>query len=87
MKFIKVILTLLAIMFGVMAVFWLLGIVWTLFGYAFWFGVVAAIGYGGYKLFKKVENKTLSSGTAFPEIEDRDYSLSWEEYNRKYLKK
>ncbi len=87
MKFIKVILTLLAIMFGVMAVFWLLGIVWTLFGYAFWLGVVAALGYGGYKLFKKLENKALASGSGFPEIEDRDYTLSWEEYNRKYLKK
>lgn len=87
MKFIKVILTLLAILFGVIGVFWLLGIVWSLLGYAFWLGIVAALGYGGYRLFKKLENKALASGSGFPEIEDRDYTLSWEEYNRKYLKK
>ena len=83
MKFIKVILTLLAIMFGVMAVFWLLGIVWSLFGYAFWLGVVAALGYGGCQPRQKLSEKALAPGRGFPAIE----GLSWEEYNRKYLKK
>lgn len=87
MKLIKIILTLLAIMFGVMAAFWLLGIVWSLVGYAFWFGVVAALGYGGYRLVKAFSGKSLGSGSAYDEIESRDYAMSWEEYDRKYLNK
>lgn len=87
MNIIKVILTILALIFGVMAVFWLLGIVWSLLGYAFWIGVLAALGYGGYKLFKKLENKALRSGSSIGELDERDFSLSWEEYDRKYLNK
>lgn len=87
MKLIKIILTLLAVMFGVMAAFWLLGIVWSLLGYAFWFGVVAALGYGGYRLVRSFSRKSLDSGTVYDEIEARDYAMSWEEYDRKYLNK
>ncbi|CAN5669306.1 hypothetical protein BH24ACI3_BH24ACI3_01990 [soil metagenome] len=87
MNIIKIILSILALIFGVMAVFWLLGIVWSLIGYAFWIGLLAAVGYGGYKLFKAAENKAIGSGSAHGEIDDRDFDMSWEEYDRKYLKK
>lgn len=87
MRFIKIVLTVIAIVFGTMAAFWLLGVVWSLFGYAFWLGLLAAVGYGGYKLFTRAEQKYVTGPSARGEIEDRDFSLSWEEYGRKYLNK
>lgn len=87
MKLMKIILTMVAVMFGVWAAFWLLGIVWSLLGFAFWIGLIAAAGYGGYKLFSRAEKKYVTGGTSFGEIEDRDFSLSWEEYDKKYLNK
>ncbi|MBX3290705.1 MAG: hypothetical protein KF855_15420 [Acidobacteria bacterium] len=86
MKIIKIILALLGIVFGVMLMFWLFGVVWALLGYAFWLAVVGAIGYGAYKLLTRGQNKQIDS-SVFTEIEGRDYSLSWEDYDRKYLKK
>jgi drug/metabolite transporter (DMT)-like permease len=87
MNFIKVILAILGLMFGVMLLFWLIGVVSSLLWYGFWLGLVAAIGYGGYKLFTKAEKKLVGPGNAYDEIGERDYSLSWEEYDKKYLKK
>lgn len=87
MSLIKIILTLVALLFGVMAAFWLLGIVWSLFGYLIWFGVIAALGYGGYRVFKAFSGKSLGPGTPYEEIEGRDYAMSWEEYDKKYLNK
>ena len=87
MNIIKIILAILGAIFGVMLVFWLLGIVYSLLWYVFWLGVVGALGYGGYKLFLKAESKVLGSGSA-NELDDvRDFNMSWEEYDRKYLKK
>ena len=87
MNFIKFILAVLGLLFGVMLVFWLIGVVSSLLWYGFWIGLIAAIGYGGYKLFTKAEQKLVGPGSARDELADRDYSLSWEEYDRKYLKK
>ena len=86
MNFIKIILAFLGIVFGIMLLFWVLGLVGTLLGYAFWLAVVGAIGYGGYRLLTMGRRKEIDN-SAFSEIESRDYSLSWEEYDRKYLKK
>jgi drug/metabolite transporter (DMT)-like permease len=86
MNFIKVILAILGLIFGVMLFFWVVGIVSTLLWYGVWLGLLAAVGYGGYKLFHKAENKYVGPGTT-SYLDDRDYSLSWEEYDRKYLKK
>jgi hypothetical protein len=56
-----------------------------------WYGVVigilAAVGYGGYKLFKKAEDKYVGPGSTIGQIDARDTNLSWEEYERKYLNK
>ena len=87
MNFIKIILAILGIIFGVMLFFWVVGIVSSLIWYALVVGVLAAIGYGGYKLFKKAEDKYVGEGSTAGYIDERDYSLSWEEYDRKYLKK
>ena len=87
MNFIKVIVAVLGLIFGVMLFFWLFGLITSLLWYGIWIGLLAAVGYGGYKLFKKAENKYVGPGSTSGYIDDRDYSLSWEEYDRKYLKK
>ncbi|HKX83380.1 MAG TPA: hypothetical protein VJL58_04090 [Pyrinomonadaceae bacterium] len=87
MNFIKVILAILGIIFGFMILSWLLGMVWGLLGWALWIGVIAAIGYGGYKLFTKIESRVLGSGNASELPDSRDFNMTWEEYDRKYLKK
>lgn len=87
MKLIKLIMAILGLIFGVMIFFWLFGLVTSLLWYGLVLGVLGAIGYGGYKLFKKAENKYVGGGTASTQIEDRDFGLSWEEYDRKYLNK
>jgi drug/metabolite transporter (DMT)-like permease len=87
MSFIKFILAVLGLIFGVYLFFWILGIVSALLWYGIVIGLLAAVGYGGYKLFTKAEKKALGEGDLMGEIADRDYSMSWEEYDRKYLKK
>ncbi|CAN5523666.1 MAG: hypothetical protein ACR2M8_13015 [Pyrinomonadaceae bacterium] len=87
MNFIKIILAILGLIFGFMVVFWLLGIVYSLIWYVFWLGLLGAVGYGGYKLFKKAEAKTLGGGMPTGIGEAKDYDMSWEEYERKYLSK
>ena len=86
MKFIKLILAILGLIFGVMLFFWLFGLITSLLWYGFWIGLLAAVGYGGYKLFKKAENKYVGS-VSTNYLDERDYTLSWEEYDKKYLKK
>ena len=87
MKLIKFILAVLGLIFGVMLFFWLFGLVSTLLWYGVVLGLLAAVGYGGYKLLTKAERKLVGGGQAGGYLDDRDYSLSWEEYDRKYLKK
>ena len=87
MNFIKFVLAVLGLIFGVMIFFWLFGLVTSLLWYGLVIGVLAGIGYGAYKLFTKAEQKLVGSGSAYDELGERDYSLSWEEYDRKYLKK
>jgi hypothetical protein len=87
MKLIKLILAMLGLVFGVMLFFWLFGLVSTLLWYGIVLGFLGAIGYGSYKLFRRAENKYVGSGAAGGFIEERDFSLSWEEYDKKYLNK
>ncbi len=87
MGIIKFLLGVLGLILGVYLLLWVFGIISALLWYGVVVGVLAAVGYGGYKLFRKAEDKSLGAGSASLEIEDRDYSMSWEEYDRKYLKK
>jgi high-affinity Fe2+/Pb2+ permease len=87
MNFIKVILAILGIFLGIYLFFWVLGVVSTLLWYGFWIGLVAAIGYGGYRLFRSAEDKLVSAGSARGELDERDFNLSWDEYEKKYLHK
>ncbi|HMJ09210.1 MAG TPA: hypothetical protein VK468_09400 [Pyrinomonadaceae bacterium] len=87
MKFIKFILAMLGLFFGIMIILWVVGLLSSLLWYGIWIGLIAAVGYGGYKMFRKAEDKYVGAGSASGYIEDRDYNTSWEEYERKYLQK
>ncbi|HMO82512.1 MAG TPA: hypothetical protein PKD24_17185 [Pyrinomonadaceae bacterium] len=87
MNIIKFILAVLGLILGVYLFFWVLGIVSALLWYAVVLGLLVAVGYGGYKLFTKAEKKALGEGDLMGEIADRDYTMSWEEYEKKYLNK
>jgi hypothetical protein len=87
MNFIKIILAILGLIFLFMVGSWVLGIVWGLLGWALWIGVIAAIGYGGYKLFTKIESRVLGPRSPSELPDSRDFNMSWEEYDRKYLHK
>jgi 4-hydroxybenzoate polyprenyltransferase len=84
---IKLILAILGLIFGVMLFFWLFGVITSLLWYGFWIGLMAAAGYGAYRLFRKAEDKYVGSGTRAGEIGARDFDLSWDEYEKKYLSK
>jgi hypothetical protein len=86
MNFIKLILAILGIIFGFMLFIWLFGIVTSLLWYGLVFGVIGAIGYSGYRLFRKAEDKYVGAGTT-EYLDSRDYDTSWDEYKQKYLSK
>lgn len=89
MDIIKVILAVIGAIAVVVAAIWLIGIVSALLWFALWIGLIAAIGYGGYKFFlaktkpkSELEEKT---PIAIADLKDTDRAL--EEYKRKYLPK
>ena len=86
MNIIKLILGALGLVFGVLVILWILGFVWSIIWYLLFFGVVAAVGYGAYSLFKKVEAKALGSDP-HSGIGPADINMSWDEYDKKYLHK
>jgi hypothetical protein len=86
MNIIKLILGALGLVFGVLVVLWILGFVWSILWYLIFFGVVAAVGYGAYSLFRKVEAKALGSDP-HAGIGPSDINMSWDEYDKKYLHK
>ncbi|MGI8812442.1 MAG: hypothetical protein ACR2IH_07930 [Pyrinomonadaceae bacterium] len=87
MNIIKLILSIIGLFFGLMVFFWVLGIVSSLLWYGLIIGVLAAVSYSGYSLFIKAENKFVGPGTGAGQIDARDYNMSWEDYERKYLNK
>jgi len=84
---IKLLLAIIGILIGAYVIFWVLGII----GSLLWYGVILALVggavYGGYSLFKKAEDKYVGSGPATGEIDGRDFNMSWDEYEKKYLHK
>jgi len=86
MNIIKLILGALGLVFGVLVVLWILGFVWSIIWYLVFFGIVGAIGYGAYSLFKKAEAKALGHDP-HTGIGRGDISMSWDEYDKKYLHK
>jgi hypothetical protein len=87
MDTIKIILAAIGVIAVVIIGIWLIGIVSAILWFMLWIGLIAAIGYGGYKLLfarektaPKLEEKT---PIAIADLKDTDRAL--EEYKRKYL--
>ncbi len=87
MNIIKIILAGIGLIFVGMLFLWFLGFISSLLWYAFWIGLVAAVGYGGYRLFLKAEAKALGSDPRNGLGGVTDINMSWDEYERKYLRK
>jgi hypothetical protein len=89
MDTIKIILAVVGVIAVVIVGIWLIGIVSAILWFALWIGLIAAIGYGGYKflLGRKKTNNILEEKTpiAIADMQDTDRAL--EEYKRKYLPK
>ena len=87
MNILKILLAIVGIVLGIYLFFWILGIVSSLLWYGVIIAIVGAVGYGGYRLFKKAEDKYVGPGAAAGEIDGRDFNMSWDEYEKKYLHK
>jgi len=88
MNIIKIILAAIGFIFVGMLLLWVLGFVGTVLSYLFWPLVLGGIGYVGYKLFRKIEDKALGSDPhAGLGSGGADINMSWDEYERKYLRK
>ena len=86
MNILKFLLAIVGIALGLYFVFWILGILGTLLWYGVMLALVGGVVYGGYKLFRKAEDRYVGAGTAHGELE-RDYQMSWDDYEKKYLHK
>jgi hypothetical protein len=87
MDTLKIILAVIGVIALVVVAIWLIGIISALLWFGLWIGLIAAIGYGGYKLLfarektkPRLEEKT---PIAIADLKDTDRAL--EEYKRKYL--
>ncbi|MGH9946897.1 MAG: hypothetical protein ACRD6X_06845 [Pyrinomonadaceae bacterium] len=87
MSILKILLAIVGIVVGVYVFFWIFGIVASLLWYGVMLALIAGIGYGGYRLFRKAEDRYVGSGSAAGEIDSRDFNMSWDEYEKKYLHK
>ncbi len=87
MNIIKYILAAIGLIFVGMLLLWVLGFLSSLLWCAFWIGILGAIGYGGYRLFIKAEQKYIDGGSTAGSINARDFDMSWDEYDKKYLHK
>jgi hypothetical protein len=87
MNIIKFILALIGlVVLGVVAM-WVLGFVWSILWYLLVLGAIGAVGYGGWKLFRKIEDKALGADPHHGLGSGSDINMSWDEYERKYLQK
>jgi hypothetical protein len=87
MNFIKFILAAIGLIFVGMLLLWVLGFLSSLLWYVFWIGLFGAVGYGGYRLFLRAEAKALGSDPHNGLGGSTDINMSWDEYERKYLRK
>jgi len=86
MNIIKFILGALGLIFVGMLLLWVLGFLSSILWYVFWIGLLGIVGYGGYKLFLKAEAKALGA-ERHAGLDPADIQMSWDEYDKKYLRK
>jgi len=86
MKFIKFLLLLLGIGVGLWLVFWLIGLISSLFWYVFWIAILGVGGYAGYKLFleKDDEPPQLAEKMPIGIAEMKNIERQLEEFKEKY---
>lgn len=87
MNIIKLILGAIGLVFVGMLLLWMLGWFGTLLSWALWLGLIGLVGYGGYRLFLKIESKALGGGNTTGIGSGNDINMSWDEYDKKYLHK
>ena len=87
MNIIKLILAAIGLVFVGMVLLWVLGFISSIIWYLFWIGLIGAVAYGGYRAFQKLENKVLGADPHAGIGTGVDINMSWDEYERKYLKK
>jgi len=87
MNILKLILGALGVVFAVLVALWVLGFLWSAIWYLIVFGIIGAIGYGGYKLFLKAERRALGTDTHANIGSGSEIPMSWDEYDKKYLHK
>lgn len=86
MQIVKFLLALLGVAVLGLAAFWLLGWLWAMLWYIIVIAVLGGAAVGGYKLFRKIEDKALGHDD-HPQIDPADIQMSWDEYDKKYLHK
>ena len=87
MSILKFLLAVVGLVLGIYLFLWIFGIVASLLWYGAMIALVAGLGYGGYRLFRKAEDRYVGPGTAQGSLDSRDYQMSWDEYEKKYLHK
>lgn len=87
MSILKLLLAIIGIIIGAYFIFWVLGILGSLLWYGIMLALVGGVVYGGYRLFRKAEDRYVGAGPATGEIDGRDFNMSWDEYEKKYLHK
>jgi hypothetical protein len=87
MDTIKIILAAIGVIAIVVIALWLIGIISAILWLLLWAGLIAAIGYGSYKLFFAREKTTprLEEKTPVVIADMKDADRTLEEYKRKYL--
>ena len=86
MNIVKIILAIIGIFFAGFVALWVLGFLSSILWYVFWIGILGGLGFGAYRLFTKLESKALGGGNPNSGIGTGDINMSWDEYDKKYLR-
>ena len=87
MNIIKLILAAIGLIFVGMLLLWVIGFLSSILWYVVWLGLIGAVVYGGYRLFRKAESKLVGDGDPYANLGGADINMSWDEYDKKYLHK
>jgi hypothetical protein len=86
MTIFKILIALLVIAIVGVGAFWLLGFLSSILSYVVWAALIGGVAYFGYRLFVGVE-RALLGDDARGSISDGEIPMTWDEEERKYLRK